>query len=350
MDDKGLTFRARAPLRLGIAGGGTDLSPYCDLYGGAVLNVTIDRYAYASLNLTGGYEVVLHAADLGHDVELKAGALSIDGDLPLHRAVYNRMMADFNLGQHAGLKLTTMVDAPPGSGLGSSSALVVAMVEVFRAALNLPLGRYDVAHLAYEIERNDLGLAGGRQDQYAAAFGGLNYIEFLPGDRVIVNPLRLPPQVLNELQSSLVICFTGQSRASDRIIADQIASAREPLDGALDSMHRLKALALDMKVTILRGDLDHIAVLLDQSWNAKKGTSKSVSNPDIERLWRVGHQAGAKAAKVSGAGGGGFMMFLVDPDRRAPLVRALRAAGGVPDIVSFSAEGVEAWQVGKPAR
>jgi D-glycero-alpha-D-manno-heptose-7-phosphate kinase len=224
------------------------------------------------------------------------------------------------------------------------------MVEVFRAALDLPLGRYDVAHLAYQIERHDLGLAGGRQDQYAAAFGGLNYIEFLPDDRVIVNPLRLPPQVLNELQSSLVICFTGQSRASDRIIADQIASAREPLDGALDSMHRLKALALDMKVTILRGDLDRIAVLLDQSWGAKKGTSKSVSNPDIERLWEVGHRAGAKAAKVSGAGGGGFMMFLVDPDRRAPLVRALQAAGGVPDIVSFSAEGVEAWQVGKPVR
>ena len=168
----------------------------------------------------GGSEVRFRAADLDQNVELNVATLSLVGSLPLHRAVYMRMMKDFNRGKGLGVQLTTMVDAPPGSGLGSSSALVVALVEVFRAGM-IAAGRYDVAHLAYEIERKDLGLAGGKQDQYAAAFGGFNFIEFLSNDRVIVNPLRLPHQVLNELQSSLVICFTGQSRASELIIADQ---------------------------------------------------------------------------------------------------------------------------------
>lgn len=345
MKENSNTFRSRAPLRLGLAGGGTDLSPYCDIYGGAVLNVTIDRYAYASLSLTGGEKVYFRAADLDLEIALDKTAVSLDGPLPLHRAVYCRMMSQFNENRRVGLTLTTMVDAPAGSGLGSSSALVVALVDVFRAALNLPLGRYDVAHLAYEIERLDLELAGGKQDQYAAAFGGVNYIEFLAGDRVIVNPLRLPPGVLNELQSSLVICFSGQSRQSDHIIADQIANARENGDAGLEGLHHLKTLANDMKVAILRGDLDRVAKLLNESWNAKKQTSRSVSNPIIEKLWTVGHNAGAKAAKVSGAGGGGFMMFIVDPDRRAALGRALRECRGTSDVVGFSGEGVEAWQV-----
>jgi D-glycero-alpha-D-manno-heptose-7-phosphate kinase len=336
------TFRSRAPLRLGLAGGGTDLSPYCDTYGGAVLNVTIDRYAYASLALTGGATITFRAGDL--DVEEQSNFNQLDpvGPLQLHRAVYNRIVRDFNHGKPFGARLTTMVDAPPGSGLGSSSALVVAMVEAFRAALNLPLGRYDVAHLAYEIERKDLALRGGKQDQYAAAFGGINYIEFLVGDRVIVNPLRLAPASVNELQSSILICFSGQSRDSDKIIKDQIESVQQK-DDALTNLHRLKEAAVAMKQAVLQGDITTVAALLDQSWEAKKRTSSSVSNSFLDSLWNVAHSNGAKAGKVSGAGGGGFMMFLVEPDLRPHLLRALRDAGGAPEIISFSNEGAEAW-------
>lgn len=337
------SYRARAPLRLGLAGGGTDLSPYCDLYGGAVLNATIDRYAYASLTLTGRADVVLRAGDLEVEEQLDASLLDLHGPLPLHRAVYNRIVREFNNGQPFGIKLVTMIDAPPGSGLGSSSALVVAMVDVFRAALDLPLGRYDVAHLAFEIERKDLAFAGGRQDQYAAAFGGVNFIEFLANDRVIVNPLRLSQAAANELQSSLVICFSGQSRASDKIIAAQMAVIGQHDEKALQNMHQLKEAAVQMKHAVLRGDINMMASLLDQSWTAKKGTSQDISNSLIDNLWEIARQSGAKAGKVSGAGGGGFMMFIVDPDGRPQLLRALRGAGGVPDIVNFSNEGVEAW-------
>lgn len=340
-----ITFRAKAPLRLGLAGGGTDLSPYCDIYGGAVLNVTIDRYAYASLTLTNDSSIAFVAGDLEVDERLQFHDLHKPQEtkLRLHQAVFSRMIRDFGVLRSGGLRLATMIDAPPGSGLGSSSALVVAMIEAFRAALDLPLGPYDVAHLAFEIERKDLGLQGGKQDQYAAAFGGVNFIEFLANDRVIVNPLRLTTPILNELQASIVICFSGQSRDSDLIIKDQILSAGHQ-DAALSNMHRLKDAANEMKQAVLKGDVATIAALLNDSWIAKKNTSAKVSNEFLDNLWEIGRKHGAKAGKVSGAGGGGFMMFIVDPDNRPGLLRALRFAGGVPDIISFSEEGASAWK------
>ena len=209
----GVGTRSRAPLRLGLAGGGTDLSPYCDEHGGVILNATIGRYAYAHLSFRDDNMLCFNAHDVNQeDVLPLAAELPLDSGLPLHRAVYNRMARDFLRGRIHAISVTSMVDAPIGSGLGASSALVVALVEAYRAAFGLPLGRYDVARLAFEIERIDLGLVGGRQDHYAAAFGGLNFMEFLPGDRVIVNPLRVSPAYLHEFEASLVVCFSG-SRA-----------------------------------------------------------------------------------------------------------------------------------------
>ena len=334
--------RARAPLRLGLAGGGTDLSPYCDEYGGAVLNATIDRFAHASIRL-GGDELVMRARDI--EVEDRDAPLAAAGrgPLALHRAVYARIQRDFLDGRGPGLTLTTMIDAPPGSGLGSSSALMVAMVEAFRVAFDLPLGQYDVARLAYEIERLDLGLAGGRQDQYAAAFGGVNFIEFLPQDKVVVNPLRLRPSVLHELEASLLVCFTGQSRTSHDIIVDQIAHIRHNDEAAMNGMHQLKRDAFEMKMALFRGELDALGDILSRSWIAKKATAASISNPLIERLWTAATEAGARSGKVSGAGGGGFVMFLCEPERRSDVLRALRQAGGEPDTVNFSSDGVTGW-------
>src|SRR5262249_45522946 len=217
-----IVIRSRAPLRLGLAGGGTDLSPYCDEHGAAVLNATIGRYAFAPFTFRGDHRLLLSAHYVRQeDIVPLAAELPLDNGLVLHRAVHNRMVRDFLHGRVHAISLTSTVDAPPGSGLGASSALVVALVEAYRAAFGLPLGRYDVARLAFEIERIDLGLAGGKQDQYAAAFGGVNFMEFLPGDRVIVNPLRVAAHYLYEVEASLVVCFTGQARAS-AIIQDQL--------------------------------------------------------------------------------------------------------------------------------
>jgi D-glycero-alpha-D-manno-heptose-7-phosphate kinase len=230
-----------------------------------------------------------------------------------------------------------------GSGLGSSSALVVALLEAYRTYLDLPLGPYDVAQLAYEIERVDLGLAGGQQDQYSAAFGGINYLEFLRDGNVIVNPLRFPDGVVAELESSLAVCFSGQSRESASIIRQQDSGVAAQSPAVLDALHQMRQDAVDMKRAIMLGDIDRFAVLLERSWIAKKRTAPGISNPRIEALESAARAAGAIGAKVSGAGGGGFMMFVVPTERRFRLMTALGEMGASAYPVKFSQRGSESW-------
>ncbi len=334
--------RSRAPLRLGLAGGGTDLSAYCNRFGGAVLNVTMDRYAFASFIPRTDDQVVFEADDMGvvenHDIRLGSS------DLVLHRAVYDRMMRDFNDGKRIPMTVRTTVDAPPGSGLGSSSALVVALVDGFRAILGAPLGDYDVAHLAYEIEREDAGLSGGRQDHYAAAFGGINFIEFNPNDQVVVNPIRLARDDLNELECSLVVGFSGRSRKSAHIIDQQTTALTGDDAAALEAMHKLKADAIAMKGVLLQGDIEGMARILSESWIAKKATASAVSNDELEKLMHIAHENGALGGKVSGAGGGGFMFFLVHPENRFRLIEKLTASGCHSSRVKLTFEGSETWR------
>ncbi len=338
--------RARAPLRLGLAGGGTDLSPYCDLHGGAVLNATIGRYAYAFIEPSDDGTVQFLARDFGIEEHLPADLGAIAGArLAIPAGVYTRMVRDYCGGVPVPLKITTYVDAPAGSGLGSSSALVVALVEAFRTLFELPLGLYDVAHLAFEIERIDLGLAGGKQDQYASAFGGANFIEFLADDRVIVNPLRVARGFANELETSLITCFTGLSRSSGQIIAEQQRRMLAPVGNSMDSLHQLKADAIEMKQALLRGEIRHVAEILNRSWLAKKKTADGISTDAIERLHATAMAHGAWAGKVSGAGGGGFLMFIGPPQHRVGLIAALNDAGANASAVHFTAEGAESWTV-----
>lgn len=336
--------RARAPLRLGLAGGGTDLSPYCQRYGGAILNVTIDRHAYAFISSRDDGRTSFTALDLGKEESFEAAAaMTEDSALVLHQGVYRRIVRDFLGGDAPPLSIQTTVDAPAGSGLGSSSALVVALVEAFRARYALPLGRYEIAHPAWEIERIDLGLAGGRQDQYAAAFGGVNFIEFLPDDRVIVNPLRLVPGAMEEIESSIVVCFTGQSRSSHDIIVQQTSGVSTADAKAIEAMHQLKTDAHEMKLAFVHGDVRGMAEVLQRSWIAKRQTASGVSTGMIEKFQELAARNGALAGKISGAGGGGFMMFIVKPEDRQRLIGALRAAGGDADAVAFTHTGSVTW-------
>ncbi|UXC89782.1 dehydrogenase [Sphingobium sp. RSMS] len=339
--------RSRAPLRLGLGGGGTDLAPYCDDYGGVVLNATIDRYAYAHLSARDDEMILFKADDLGRDEMLPCNLdFNICDGLLLHRAVYRHMMLHHNGGRAVPLTITTTIDVPAGSGLGASSALTVALIEAFVVAMQLPLGPYDIAQLAFEIERVQLGLMGGKQDQYAAAFGGFNFIEFLKGGvGVIVNPLRLRTSYLNEFESSLVICFSGQSRESADIIKQQVGGLKQLDDSTIHAMHAIKAHATEMKSFLLAGRVRSTADVLRQSWLSKKETASSVSNSNVERLLEVAMQAGAWAGKVSGAGGGGFIMLLTDPEKRFGLIRTLNEAGGEASAVKLTFEGVEAWAV-----
>lgn len=337
--------RARAPLRLGLAGGGTDVSPYCDVYGGSVMNVTIDRYAYAILAAGSGDECSFQALDVGHQEVHACGAVDGSGPLRLLKGVYARVSRDFLDGRQPALQVKTFSDAPPGSGLGSSSTMVVALLQAFVEYFSLPLGEYEVAQLAYDIERKDLNLAGGRQDQYAATFGGFNFMEFYADDRVIVNPLRIKDWVWAELEASLVLYFTGVSRSSADIIDQQSRNVGEKNQTSIDAMHRLKDEAVLMKECVLKGDLRRLESTLQAGWVAKKQTATSISNPLIEHVEKVAFAHGARAAKVSGAGGGGFMMFLCDPEQRIGLTRALLEQGGSILDFHFTQQGATSWRI-----
>jgi D-glycero-alpha-D-manno-heptose-7-phosphate kinase len=342
-----MIIRARAPLRLGLAGGGTDVSPYCDLYGGLVLNATIDKYAYTVIEpQPGGTHVRFVAADRQESWEGAADSeLPFDGRLDLHKGVYNRIVREFNAGRPLALTMTTHIDAPPGSGLGSSSTLVVSMVKAFVEWLNLPLGEYDIAKLAYEIERLEVGLAGGRQDQYAATFGGFNFMEFHPGERVVVNPLRIKNWIMSELEASLILYFCGVSRESAKIIDEQAANVKRQDAAVVEATHALKAEAIAMKENLLKGDFEGLVQSIRTGWEAKKKMAKSISNPQIEQTYELAMQAGMRAGKISGAGGGGFMMLLVDPVRRMDVIRALHQAPGRIYTCHFTKHGTEGWKI-----
>lgn len=342
-----MIIRARAPLRLGLAGGGTDVSPYCDQYGGLVLNATIDKYAYTVLQPGGDTDGVRFVAtDKQEEWRGEAAPeLPLDGRLDLHKGVYNRIVREFNAGRPMPLTLTTHTDAPPGSGLGSSSTLVVSMIKAFVEWLNLPLGEYDIARLAYEIERKDVGLSGGRQDQYAATFGGFNFMEFHPQERVVVNPLRIKNWIISELEASLLLYFGGVSRDSAQIIDEQTRNVQQQDNIAIDAMHALKQEAIAMKESLLKGDFDGLVESMEAGWTAKKRMAKSISNPRIEESYELAKQAGMRAGKISGAGGGGFMMLLVDPVRRMDVMRALSATQGQIYNCHFTEIGTQGWKI-----
>lgn len=336
---------ARAPLRLGLAGGGSDVDPYCRQFGGHVLNATISRYTYAYIEHLPGDELRFAATDRGAHWSGRIGELdAAPPGLMLHRGVYKRMIEQFNGGRAVPLALTTVADAPAGSGLGTSSTLVVAMVQAFCEYLRLPLGEYEIARLAYEIERVDCGLSGGKQDQYSATFGGFNFMEFYGGDRVVVNPLRIKPEFVFELESALVLYFTGVSRESARIIDEQMKEVGRGATQALEATHAVKAQAMTMKEAILRSDLDALAATLRDSWTAKKRMATGISNSVIDAAYDAAIGAGALAGKVSGAGGGGFMMFVADPRRRIAVIEALSALGGQVYPFSFCERGACAWR------
>ncbi|MBZ5497869.1 MAG: dehydrogenase [Acidobacteriia bacterium] len=345
-----VAIRSRAPLRLGLAGGGTDVSPYCDLFGGAVLNATIDRYAHCTIEPRNDGKITIEAMDLEVRESMDAESiLAPTGPLKLHKSVYNRIVREHNAGNPLSFSLTSWSDAPPGSGLGASSTLVVAMVGAFAEWLRLPLGEYDIAHCAFVVERMDLALAGGKQDQYAAAFGGVNLIEFYADDRVIVNPLRVKDWILNELEASLVLYFTGLSRESARIIDEQIKNTQTGSEPSVEAMHAMKADVRRMKEAILFGDIRRFAEILGTSWQAKKRMAHGISNDHIEQIAQCALAAGAVSGKVSGAGGGGYMMFVVPPCRRLALVNALGRNGGEVMDFHFTKEGVTAWRTGNGA-
>lgn len=340
-----MLIRSKAPLRLGLAGGGTDVSPYSDMYGGLVLNATINLYTYCTIEEINCDEVVINSYDANcFESYPLSSKLEIDGKASLIKGVYNRIIKEYKIVPR-GFKITTYNDAPIGSGLGTSSSMVVCILKAFIEWLSLPLGDYETSRLAYEIERKDLMLSGGKQDQYAAAFGGFNYMEFLKEDLVIVNPLKIKRWIIDELEASIVLYFTGASRSSAKIINEQKENTSKGNNEAIEAMHKIKQSAVDMKIALLKGDMHALAEILKEGWENKKKMANSITNPMIQEAFDVAIPAGAISGKVSGAGGGGFIMFMVEPTKKKEVMNALGKLSGFVMPFQFTDGGAHGWKI-----
>lgn len=338
-----MLIRAKAPLRIGLAGGGTDVSPYCDIYGGSILNACINMYAYATIEPRNDGKIEFRCEDRREFATCDAVEhFEINGQFDLLKGVYNRLVKDY-IKKPLSFTLTTYVDAPAGSGLGSSSTLVVAIVKAFQEWQNLPLGEYDLAKLAWSIEREDLKMAGGRQDQYAAAFGGFNFMEFSKNEKVLVNPLRIRKEYVNELEFNVLLYYTGTSRLSAKIIESQVENTKKKDEKAIDAMHKLKQQSLDMKEALLTGNLYKMGELLNTGWENKKKMSSAISNPVIDHIYETAVNAGATGGKISGAGGGGFFMFYCPGNTRYRVIDELSKLGGEFRRFRFTNLGAESW-------
>lgn len=340
-----MIIRSKAPLRLGLAGGGTDVSPFSDIYGGCILNATTSLYAYCDIIPTNNGEINFYLQDKNIKYTYKSQKeLPINGEIDLLKAIYNRIIKDFEL-DALSFDIHTFVDAPAGSGLGTSSTLVVTIIGAFSEWLGLPLGEYDIANLAYSIEREDLKLAGGKQDQYAATFGGFNFMEFFAEGKVIVNPLRVREETLNELSRNIVLYYTETSRNSSDIIQLQQKNVTQKNVQSLEAMHKLKEQAIMMKEALLKNDLDEIGNILNIGWEYKKQMAKGITTQLFEDVYASALKAGAIGGKISGAGGGGYIFFYCPQNTRYNVIEALNKFGGKVRRFEFTLSGLKTWKI-----
>ena len=333
-----MEVRARAPLRVSYAGGGTDVPPYPAQMGGVVLSCTIKSYAYCSISPRSDGRITVAQENQGrkesyeHLSELERG-----GEVEFVKAVASRFALE------SGFDATLRYDELPGTGLGSSSALCVSLVGAFREWKGNSMTNYDIANLAYEVERKDVGIPGGMQDQYASVFGGFNLIEF-KRDATIVNPLRIPPEILHEMEYNSLLCFTGSTRRSGGILKRQIESYQNKNPGVLDALERMKVLTLQMKDLLLTGNLADFAKLLNSEWELKKNLDRAISTEDTDKLLLAARDAGALGGKLLGAGGGGFLLLYCEPGKQVRVKNALEGLGARTFSVRFDEDGLQTWR------
>lgn len=338
-----MVIRSQTPLRLGLAGGGTDINLYCDKYIGYVLNTTISLYIHCTLIERDDETIIFDSPDTNSYAKYQSSLhLQNDGNLDIFKAIYNRIVRDFTH-KPLSFSLHTYSDVPSGSGLGGSSTLVVGVIKAFAEWLNLPLGEYEIAKLAFEIEREDMGIVGGAQDQYAATFGGFNFMEFYDQKRVIVNPLRIKNWIASELEARVVLYFTNITREAKDI--EEHKKGKLGDQKSLEAMHAIKQDAVAMKEALFKADFDTLAKILGKSWQSKKVISEIVSNDELERIYNLAMANGAYSGKTSGAGAGGFMFFLVDPIKKYQLIKLLNQEQGYVQDFSFSKEGAKSWKL-----
>ncbi|MCQ2085703.1 MAG: kinase [archaeon] len=329
-------IRSRAPLRIGIAGGGTDVNPYASEKGGYVFNTTINKYAYSTLKPRKDHIMRVTSEYYGrYQAPLDGGPLPLDGNMDLIKAVTNYF------GVTDGFEISIRSDVPAGSGLGGSSTMIVSMIGAMVNWLDQDMSKTEMAKLAYHLEREVIGLSGGIQDQYAAVFGGFNSLK-IDRSGVTILPARIHQDIINELQCRSVICFTGTTHDSAAIINTQIQSYKEGRND--DALDRSKELAINIRSALRHGNIDEVGQMLGESWEYKKKFSDKITNPTLDKMYDDAIAAGAIGGKVSGAGGGGFMYFITDYDKKSQVSKALQKAGATTSEFMFEPEGVVSWR------
>ncbi len=312
---------ARAPMRISLAGGGTDLEAYYGIYGGLVISTAINKYFYAILTTDESDDLQVISADYRSLFRHSAyNDLFWNGDLALPKAILH------HFGIRRGLNLFVASEVPPGTGLGSSSAAAVTMVRAISTLVEQPMTRQQVAELASFIEINKMGMPIGKQDQYASAFGGFNIITF-DSQGVTVEPLNIAPDVRQTLGSRLMLFFTGSSRESTSILKHQQKSTEDQDGAVLQALHNIKQVAIEVQACLEQGDLDEFARLLDYSWQEKRRLAPGLSTGFIDECYNLALQNGASAGKITGAGGGGFLMLYCQEQAQERVTGALEERG-----------------------
>jgi D-glycero-alpha-D-manno-heptose-7-phosphate kinase len=314
----------RSPVRISFGGGGTDLPSYYEQFGGAVLSASINKYFYTILQKRNDGKIQVISSDLRvvetwqdiNRMSVKGSALEI----PL--SVLKQ------LGCNISVDLFLASEIPPGTGLGSSASVCVNVIKTLSAYLHMPMSRYELAEKAFEVAHSVLEKPVGKQDEYASAFGGLNYITFQPDGNVTVDPVQLDPGLLRDLQAGLMLFFTGASRDSWAILKEQEQSTAQRENATVESLHQIRELADRMRCALIDGELENFGYLLHEGWQAKKRVSKRISNSHIDEMYAAARANGASGGKITGAGGGGFLLLFCAPQNQPAVRDAVTALGG----------------------
>jgi D-glycero-alpha-D-manno-heptose-7-phosphate kinase len=329
-----MTLISRSPVRISFGGGGTDLASYYEKYGGVVVSASINKYIYTILEMRLDDRIQIISSDLQLNQTVSdAYHLKYGEGLDIPVAV----LKHFNV--QRGLNIFMASEIPPGTGLGSSGAVTVNMINTINQLERLKLDKKEMAELAYKIEFHDLGMPIGKQDEYASAFGGINFITFNKNGTTEVEPIKIPREVRLRLETDVMRFFTGRTRESANILRSQDRSTKDQSGTVIDSLHAIKQVAFDVKKAIESGDLVEFGRLLDHSWQTKKNLAQGITNPRIDKLMDIAKKNGALGGKLTGAGGGGYMMLFCEKANQKPLTKALVAEGLSPLDFHFDKKG-----------
>ncbi len=335
-----MIIRSKAPFRVSFGGGGTDMPPYCTEHGGCVISTTIDRHVYISVEPRDDEKVRVFSINYNKEVFFDVGDKDYTGDFELFKGVINV------LNINDGFNITVYSDLPAGSGMGGSSSLCVALIGAFNELYNFKLNKHEIASKACDIERVELKQKGGYQDQFAAAYGGFNFIEFSNG--IKVSPIKTSEEMINELQYRLILCYVGGSHFSSNIQDEVLKGYEIEKKSFMEAMQDLKDVAYSMRKIIESKDISQLnkfGEFLHKGWLAKKSLSSKISNKNIENFYLTSRKYGVLGGKLLGAGGGGHLLLFSNPEKKYNVIKELEKIGGKIVNFHFNPKGLEVWKL-----